>query len=236
VLALLDACAQGLDVSPEALVTAFEHDPVLAGFSPDRVVQAFRRTGQADERRERKVVVAGLRRAGWATSEASLWLAAMDDELTGGCEYTGWWMSEEYEKQFRFELWRDGVVDVTLREPLASPVSSRVGRLMSAYRAIPPEQEPWNLILDHGAGLARSALKLEHERREGIGPHTADADWRLARQKLVERGECGILTPLLVALRDGPQENVDRELTRLRRFCKRNGLPPMAGKARLQGK
>ena len=237
VLALLDVRARGLDVSPEAAEKAFVHDPVLGRFRPNRVVAALRKTGQPQECDDRKVMVAALQSAGRTVSEASLWLAALDDELTDGPGLAGWWASEEYEKQFRFELlWPDGVVDVTLREQLPSPVPGRVERLIAGFRAIPAEQEPWNLILDHGAGFARSALKLEHMRREGITAERANDDWRRARKRLVERGECGILTPLLVALRDGPQENVDRELRRLRRFCERYGLPSLARKARLQGK
>lgn len=236
VLAVLDAYARELAVSPEGVTTAFVHDPVLGRFPPGRVLEALRRTGQPAEHLERRVVVAALQRVGWMVREASLWLAALDDELTGGPDYPGWWMSEEYEEQFQFELWPDGVVYVSRKKELPSPVLARVGRLMSAFRAIPPDQEPWNLILDHGSGFARSALKVEHGQREGITAHTANADWRLAKRRLVEQGECGSLTPLLVALRDGPPENVDREVKRLRRFCKRSGLLMMVKKPTLQGK
>jgi hypothetical protein len=223
-------------VSPEAADTAFVHDPVLGRFPANRVLEALRKTGQPEDHRERKARVAAKQPAGGATSEADLWLAALDHELTSGREYDGWWMSDEYERRLRFEPSPDGVVYVTERKPLASQVLPRVDRLVTSYQAIPPKEEPWSLILDHGAGFERSALKVEHMRREGIAADRANADWRLARQKLVERGECGILTPLLVALRDGPPENADRELARLRRFCRRNGLPPLARKARLQGK
>jgi len=236
VLAVLDARARGLAVSAEAAEKAFVHDPVLGRFPPDQVLRALRLMGQPQDHDDRRAVIAVLQAAGWRVSEASLRLAALDDELIGGRDPAGWWMSEEYEKQFRFEKWADGIVYVTRRERLPSAVPGRVHRLITAYRAIPPDQEPWNLVLNHGAGFERSALKVEHMRREEIAADRANADWRLARQKLVERGECGILTPLLVALRDGPPENADRELARLHRFCKRNGLPPLARKARLQGK
>jgi hypothetical protein len=236
VLAVLDARTRGLPVSPEAAATAFVHDRVLGRFPPSRVLEALRKTGQPEDHQERKVIVAALRAASRATSEAGLWLAALDDELTGGREYPGFWMSEEDEKQVRFEKWPDGVVYVTVRKASASAVAARVERLISAFLAIPPEQEPWNLMLNHGAGFARSALKVEHMRREGIMSHTANSDWRIAIQSLVEQGAGGFLTPLLVAQRDGPPENVNRELKRLRGFCKRNGLPMLVGKARLQGK
>jgi len=84
VLAMLDARARGLDVSPDAVTTAFMHDPVLEHFRPNRVVAALRKTGQPQECDDRRVMVAALQSAGRTVSEASLWLAALDDELTDG--------------------------------------------------------------------------------------------------------------------------------------------------------
>src|SRR4029453_12384728 len=62
----------------------------------------------------------------------------------------------------------DWIVDMTGEGRLPSPVPGRVHGLITAYRAIPPDQEPWNLVLNHGAGFERSALKVEHMRREEI--------------------------------------------------------------------
>jgi hypothetical protein len=45
------------------------------------------KTGQQQERDDRRAVVTALRSSGGTVDEASLWLAALDDELTGRSDY-----------------------------------------------------------------------------------------------------------------------------------------------------
>jgi hypothetical protein len=234
-LGVLDAISRGaVDPASRPVAVVVAHDPVLGLHDPHLVLQAIRRTMGPRDLQERALVAAVLQRNGHESSDATLWLAELREEVIRPLPAQGLWEPDEYGYQVRFELSGDWAVIPSVMRFETSPVEARIRRLIALFKEIPETEEPWELMLNHGAGRQRPDFLRKHERREGISRHEADSDRRRATRRLIASGHDGTQTPLLVALRDGGDSAY--EAKRLRRFRKRHGLPLPCVTTVLQGK
>ena len=234
-LAALDAVARKqLDPTSSTVAVGVARHPVLGRLDQQQVLTVIQDTAGDLDVEERELIASTLEGAGHERTASELWLAQIVDVLTGPGPDIGLWVDERDEPDLRFERTAEGKRFPTVLRSEKSPMVARQRRLMALFEARPAEEEPWNWVLDHGAGHEQPAFLDEHGRREGINRHQVDADAREVKRWLAASGRDGSLTPLLVAIRDGGDWR--REAKRVKGLRKRQGLPPRFRKAVLQGK
>lgn len=195
-LAMLGAAERdGLIVASKSFAGALACHP----FFRDRAVTArryFVLSDEPDDHTERKRIANAFRKFGFTAED--VWIAAV-----------------------RFRLGDFGelaVLPVENLRPDVEAARARAADLASAFQRIPPDQEPWELILSDGQGTSRSQLLRDHEAKHGVSTAVANKDWRAAKAWLVASGRGRHLTPLALAITAGDRVAAARERKRLEAF------------------